>query len=209
MLRYINDRYFESQKDHSSSSIQKGFSKFSKFLCTARFIVDNASLFHSIVPKTFNSSHLESLHLHDSSVSLPDRMCNELSFTVFCPDHLKDMRKLVIGDYSFNNVTTLRLKSFPYLKTLRIGKHCFSHPFNQNSDSFTIADCPQLRSIVIKEWSFMHCAGKVQFSELRHLKTIKIGTIGEKSFNFINSSLVIKSMYSLQVTNRSGKSLYH
>ena len=136
-------------------------------------------------------------------------MCNEPSFTVFCPNILKDVRKLVIGDYSFNSVRTLRLKNLPHLKTLWIGKHCFSHLLNQNSDSFTIANCPKLRSIVIKEWSFMNCAGTVQFSGLKHLKTIKIGSIGVKSFNFINSSFVIRGMHSLQITNRPRKSLYH
>ena len=61
--------------------------------------------------------------------------------------------------------------------------------------SFHILNCESLESIQIGEYSFSDYAGDFELMNLPQLQSIQIGTIGNKSFNFTYSSLMIRGIY--------------
>lgn len=147
-----------------------------------------------IIPATFSVNYLNSLSHTILTLQLPDRMCNEKSYTTFDISQFINLKSLTIGDFSFNHAKVFVLKNLPALKTISIGKNCFMNVENANMACFQISKCPHLRSFVVQEWSFVKCGGVIDISKLKRLKTIQIGSTSADSHNFTNASLYIHGM---------------
>ena len=115
---------------------------------------------------------------------------------------------------------TFKIDGLNRLKTIKIGDNSFSQvkkgkwgytKTNNQSKSFHILNCESLESIQIGEYSFSDFAGEFELKNLPQLQSIQIGTIGRESFNFRNSSFVIRGIELILniVMIRSSKSTIH
>ena len=133
----------------------------------------------------FNSERLKAFLLRYSS------NCDGYEF-----DQLQELN---LGDDCLGSVQTFTIKGLKLLKTIKIGKNSFTQKKdsygNDSSKSFHILNCESLESIQIGEYSFSDFAGDFELKNLPQLRSIQIGTIGSDSFNFYNSSFVIRGIY--------------
>ena len=84
------------------------------------------------------------------------------------------------------------------MKSIKIGINSFTKNKNSwgnnNSRSFSIFNCDELKSIEIGRYSFSDFGGGFELINLPKLESIKIGEIGNDSSNFYFSSFVVKGI---------------
>ena len=125
------------------------------------------------------------------------------------------MESIEIGNDCFASVKTFKIDGLNRLKTIKIGNNSFTQQKNgcgdDSSKSFHILNCESLESIQIGEYSFSDFAGEFELKNLPQLQSIQIGTIGRYSWNFYNSSFVIRGIDMILniVMIRSSKSTIH
>ena len=105
--------------------------------------------------------------------------CNELkSLYLTKYPYLKSIE---IGDDCFSNVDIFKIDGLNELKSLKIGMNSFTknkNSFgNDTSRSFSILNCDELESIKISRFSFSDYGGGFELNNLPKLSTIKIGSI--------------------------------
>ena len=104
------------------------------------------------------------------------------------------LRSIKIGDGCFELVKTFKIEGLNRLKSLNIGKNSFKQNGNDESKSFHILNCESLESIEIGEYSFHNFGGQFELKNLPKLQSIQIGEIESESRNFYCSSFVIRSI---------------
>ena len=133
-----------------------------------------------------------------TSIVLPDWTCNDIDYTIFDFSRFTQVESIEIGNDCFASVQTFKIDGLNRLKTIKIGKNSFtlhnSSWGNDRSKSFHILNCKSLKSIQIGDYSFSVYVGKFELKNLPQLQSIQIGTIGSKSWNFRNSSFVIRGI---------------
>ena len=95
------------------------------------------------------------------SITIPDNSFNEVESFVF-PSFLVSLKRINIGDDCFGSVRSLILAGMAKLESVRIGKRCFTHATAETNmfvetradGTLEIVDCPSLKSIEIKDFSF-------------------------------------------------------
>ena len=109
-----------------------------------------------------------------------------------------NLESIEIGDYSFESVKTFKIEGLHRLKTIKIGNNSFTesryNKGNNSSKSFHILNCESLESIEIGEYGFSDYGGEFELSNLKSLKSIKIGRVENESCNFVWSSFIIRGM---------------
>ena len=109
-----------------------------------------------------------------------------------------NLESIEIGNDCFESVKTFQIEGLNRLKTIKIGNNAFTHAINDygsdGSKSFHILNCESLESIEMGEYSFSDFAGNIELKNLPRLQSIQIDTIGNDSYNFYNSSLVIRGI---------------
>ena len=110
-----------------------------------------------------------------------------------------NLESIEIGTDCFGSVQTYKIDGLNRLKTIKIGHNSFTQNdwcdnTNEKSKSFHILNCESLESIQIGECSFSDFAGEFELKNLPQLQSIQIGTIGHYSFNFHDSSFVIRGI---------------
>ena len=145
--------------------------------------------------------------------------------------NLISLESIEIGDNSFDILKFVELNGLNGLnglKTIKIGSNSFTQvkgewfkcyhtdeerdsKANNQSKSFHILNCESLESIQIGEFSFSDFGGGFELKNLPQLQSIQIGTVGSYSYNFHNSSLVIRGIELILniVMIRSSKSTLH
>ena len=114
-----------------------------------------------------------------------------------------NLESIEIGNKCFKSVQTFKIDGLNRLKTIKIGMNSFTHKTNNwgdyKSKSFHILNCESLESIQIGAYSFSDFGGEFELKNLPQLQSIQIGTIGRKSYNFYDSSFVIRGI--VQILN--------
>ena len=91
------------------------------------------------------------------------------------------------------------------MKSIKIGTNSFTKKKNNNGDddsrSFSIFNCDELKSIEIGRYSFSDYCGSFELINLPKLESIKIGEIGSNSYNFYGSSFEIKGIIDIVIAN--------
>ena len=149
-----------------------------------------------------------------NDVRIGNRCCNvrgkfQLHFYFF--------ETIVIGDDCFRRVNRFELDGLNYLKSLKIGRNSFTLfksgdgiVFSNESQSFSILNCIELKSIEIGGWSFSDYGGGFELKNLPKLESIIIGEVGIDSSNFYFSSFVIKGIIDMiLLMNRSSEFKFH
>ena len=177
--------------------------------------IDVSPILANLLPATYSFDYIESIDSNVTSIHLPNRTCNDSSDTTFNFSRFTLLEELIIGSDSFSNVNIFKIDGLNHLKSIKIGRSSFTHLRNigyWNSDkadnpnrSFSILNCIALESIEIGESSFSDYYSGFELFNLPKLSTIKIGEIGNASWNFFYSSFVIKGRICGIVMNRSSK----
>ena len=133
-----------------------------------------------------------------TSIILPNYSCNDNNYTIFDFSRFNLLESINIGDGSFGSVSTFQIDGLNRLKTIRIGMNSFTQKKNNygndESKSFHILNCESLEFIQIDRYSFSDFGGVFELKNLPQLQSIQIGIIGSNSYNFYDSSFVIRGI---------------
>ena len=117
-----------------------------------------------------------------------------------------NLESIEIGNDCFESVQTFQIDGLNRLKMIKIGNKSFSEIKNwfsyhyrdkekdDSSKSFHILNCESLESIQIGKFSFTDFGGEFELKNLPQLQSIQIGSIESDSFNFHDSSFVIRGI---------------
>ena len=151
----------------------------------------------------------ESLDSNITSLILPNWSCNDVNYILFDISRFTLLESLEIGNDSFGSIESFLINDLPKLRSLKIGSNSFTQvkAVDWNSDvykaleaakneskSFHILNCESLESIEIGVNSFSDFGGEFELSNLKSLKSIKIGSIENGSCNYVWSSFIIRGM---------------
>ena len=131
-----------------------------------------------------------------------NKCCNRQHSLTIHPYLIKSIE---IGNDCFKSVKTFKIDGLNRLKTIKIGSNSFNQvigsnwtndreTLNNQSKSFHILNCESLESIQFGKYSFRDFGGIFELKNLSKLETIQIGTMGSWSYNFCNSSFVIRGI---------------
>ena len=161
-----------------------------------------------------NCSELKGIDLKVKDLLICSNCCNDLNELDL--NKFESLESIEIGDECFESVKTFKIDGLNRLKTIKIGNNSFTQKTNgygnDKSKSFHILNCESLESIQIGEYSFSDFAGDFELKNLPQLQSIQIGSIIDKSYNFIYSSFVIRGIaliLNIWVMHRSSKSAVH
>ena len=114
---------------------------------------------------------------------------------------LNTIESIMIGDNCFSNVNLFNIDGLNHLKSIKIGIKSFTQQKDNwksistdSSRSFHILNCIELKSIEIGRYSFSGYSGSFELINLPKLELIKIGEIGNDSYNFYFCSFEIKGI---------------
>ena len=138
----------------------------------------------------------ESLDSNITSLILPNWSCNDVNYTIFDISRFTSLESL---DNSFGSIETFLINDLPKLRSLKIGLNSFTQvkydKISRNeSKSFHLLNCESLESIEIGVNGFSDFGGEFELSNLKSLKSIKIGSFENNSRNFVWSSFIIRGM---------------
>ena len=121
----------------------------------------------------------------------------ELDFSKFT-----NLVSIEIGDNCFASVKVFLIDGLSQLKSVKIGQNSFCQSddpdTSDKSKSFHIINCKSLESIEIGKSSFSDFGGQFELKNLDSLQTIKIGSVGSKSYNFTSCSFVVQGLHSVR-----------
>ena len=139
-----------------------------------------------------------------TNLIISSNSCNELKSLNL--NEYRYLKSIEIGNDCFENVDIFKIDGLDELKSLKIGKNSFTKEKNSygndSSRSFHILNCIELKSIEIGSFSFSDYGGGFELFNLPKLSTIKIGEIGNDSRNFCYSSFVIKGIIDIDIANK-------
>ena len=174
-------------------------------------ILDVNEILSRYIPLESNLTidQFESLDSNITSLILPNWSCNDVNYTIFDISRFTLLESLEIGNDSFGSIETFLINDLPKLRSLKIGSNSFTkvkaidwisdvnkalEAARNKSKSFHILNCESLESIEIGVFSFSDFGGEFELSNLKSLKSIKIGFIENGSCNLIWSSFIIRGM---------------
>ena len=172
-----------------------------------------SSLLINCLPYVY--SEIQSLDQSITSLVISTFSFNYLNNFIMCSSRFTQIESIEISDWCFGSVKTFQIDGLNRLKTIKIGNNSFTQRKkgfgNDKSKSFHILNCESLESIQIGQWSFSDFGGEFELKNLPQLQLLEIGTIGSKSYNFHDSSFVIRGIELILsiVMIRSSKSAIH
>ena len=134
-----------------------------------------------------------------NSFVVNDESCN--SKKSFSPFKMLGVQSIEIGNNCFASANEFRVSGLRKLTSLKVGSNSFTNNAILSDPSLThlfhISDCGQLKSIEIGESSFSYYGELFELVDLPALQSIKMGTIGKESNNFMFSPLALKGLESV------------
>ena len=152
-----------------------------------------------------NSNELNSMNknMNVENLLISSNSCNDLNSLNL--NEYRYLKSIEIGNRCFENVELFKIDGLNELESLKIGINSFTKKKdssgNDSSRSFSILNCAELESIEIGECSFSDYGGGFELNNLPKLSTIIIGRIGSGSSNFRYSSFVIKGIIDDDIVN--------
>ena len=152
-----------------------------------------------------NSVELKSMNMNVTNLIICSNSCNELKSLNL--NEYRYLKSIEIGNDCFENVELFNIDGLNELKSLKIGMKSFTKNKygNDKSRSFHILNCIELESIEIGHHSFSDYGGEFKLINLPKLSTIRMGIN-----NFYSSSFVIKGIIDMiLLMNRSSTFEFH
>ena len=176
-------------------------------------ILDVNEILSRYIPSESNLTidQFESLDSNITSLILPNWSCNDVNYKIFDISRFTLLELLEIGDDSFGSIETFLINNLSKLRSLKIGSNSFTKlkhlewtindikGIASDATSITskfcyVLNCESLESIEIGVNSFSDFGGEFELSNLKSLKSIKIGSLENESYNFIWSSFIIRGI---------------
>ena len=152
------------------------------------------------------------MDMNVANLIISSNSCNELKSLNL--NEYRYLKSIEIRNDCFSNVELFNIDGLNELKSLKIGSRSFTMEKNSYGDdcsrSFHILNCIELESIEIGLFSFSDYGGGFELNNLPKLSTIKIGEIGKVSNSFYYSSFMIKGIIDMIfLMNRSSSFEFH
>ena len=140
---------------------------------------------------------MDELNTMDSSVeTIIVDGCNDGSFPVLNLTRFVNLKVFEVNDDSFAYVNEVHLIGLPELERVVIGMNSFTKFKNDwgndNTGSFYLKNCPQLRGLKIGRFSFNDYT-VIEIESVPSLEVIEMGNLNALSGNFDKASLELKS----------------
>ena len=216
--------YHSINRNGKTSQIKKDLesTKQLNILSLCFLLVILINVIFAIIPLSFiiasymkNQSALEHClgYSIGSSLIIDSNSCNDDNIASFNPSNSVILESIEIGDDCYMNVDIFHIDGLKSLKSLKIGKNSFTllksgdkweEDKANNNRLFGILKCNELESVEIGSYSFSDYGGLFELKNLPELSTIKIGEIGDDSYNFFYSSFVVEGIIDMiLLMNRS------
>ena len=131
---------------------------------------------------------MKSKYKNVENLIISSNSCNELNSLNL--NEYRYLKSIEIGNDCFENVELFNIDGLNHLKSLKIGMNSFTKKKdswgNDTSRSFHILNCIELKSIEIGRYSFSDYGGGFELKNLPKLTTIIIGSI-ESDFSESNN----------------------
>ena len=119
--------------------------------------------------------------------------CNDMCFTAVDLSSFPNLKVFEVGDYSCVYVNEVKLIGLNGLERVVIGKRCFRKKKEKNPDRhFYLKNCERVRELKIGCYSFSDYT-VCEIENVPSLEVIEMGELNEDSWNFMYSSLELKS----------------
>ena len=136
------------------------------------------------------------LHNHIEELIVQDNSCNGPEWAALDLGFMSHLRLLEVGDECFENVEEVKLIGLSKLKRVVIGMNSFTKKNGWLSyypdRHFYLKNCERVRELKIGYWSFSDYS-VCEIENVPLLEVIEMGEMDEKSFNFSDASLELKS----------------
>ena len=151
---------------------------------------------YNITTNISQSKELVIMSLQVTDLMISSNCCNDIKSLDL--NRFEWLRSIEIGDECFESVKTFQIDGLNRLKTIKIGNNSFTQKKNSvgydKSKSFHILNCKSMKSIEMGRYSFSDFAGDFELKNLPKLQSIQIGTVESTSNNFTCSSFVIRGI---------------
>ena len=191
------DKQYENTQNKDASG--------NKTLCKPSHAMASKSLTGSI----FRANDLNTISVLISELKVSSHSCNDINLLDLSKFGL--LQSIEIGSHCFGSVPIFRIDALHKLSRLKIGRNSFTpmkstekfdyEKANNQSKSFHILNCESLESIEIGEWSFSDFAGDFELKNLPKLKSIQIGSMDYRSYNFYFASFIVKGIFLIDSDN--------
>ena len=133
-----------------------------------------------------------------TNLIISSNSCNELNSLNL--NEYRYLKSIEMGDDCFENVDEFKIDGLNHLKSLKMGMNSFTKEKNSygndESRSFHLLNCDKLESIEVGKYSFSDYGGGFELNNLPSLISIKMS-----SRNFYYSLFVVKGMMDVIIAN--------
>ena len=130
-------------------------------------------------------------------IEVSNGCCNEEGLKELDLRGFVNLRELKVGNKCFENVNEVKLIELSTLKSVEIGKSCFTKKtYGGDKDPnghFYLKNCPKLKSLKMGRYSFSDYS-VIEIENVDALEVIEMGELNEESNNFHSASLKLKSI---------------
>lgn len=158
--------------------------------------VDVSNSLASLVITSKCPSMITEMNPATSEMVIPAFSCNDRADRFFELTTFMLLETLQIANDCFSEVYHFVISGLPALKSITIGKNCFTQSKNERGDNphrnFTVTNCPSLEIITIGRYSFSDYSGPFVIQNCNMLKHLKIGEVGYESCNFHDADFVLE-----------------
>ena len=133
------------------------------------------------------------------SIRVSDGCCNEKCLKELDLRGFMNLRELKVGDECFENVNEVKLIELSTLKSVEIGKSCFTKKtYGGDKDPnghFYLKNCPKMKSLKMGRYSFSdYSVCEIESCGLEVIEMGYVNYLNEASWNFRYASLELKSI---------------
>ena len=118
---------------------------------------------YCVVGEKLGSTGIVKVNTELTRLIYPSNTCNSPSLTSFSIQNYPYLESIEVGDDCFMHVQTVLIKNDNSLNSLKIGNNSFTnHKYYHGEDSsrsFSLSNCPQLKSIEMGLFSFSDFSG--------------------------------------------------
>ncbi|KAK8818134.1 hypothetical protein WA556_005955, partial [Blastocystis sp. ATCC 50177/Nand II] len=144
---------------------------------------------------------LKNANCYIGVIIIASNCCNDSELSVLDLSRFVNLRELKVGDECFENVKEVKLIGLNQLKSIVIGKKCFTKEKNDRSNDpnrhFYLKNCERLRELKMGRYSFSDYT-VCEIENVPSLEVIEMGELNEYSWNFYYASLELKNLPSLK-----------
>lgn len=194
---FISRRYPPIDRSFAPRLLQlRGVRNYQQFGFALLSTLDVSNSLASLVSTSKCPNMITEMNPTTTEMIIPAYSCNDRADRFFDLTPFMMLETLQTGNDCFSEVYRFVINGLPALKSIVIGKNCFTQNKDEHGDNphrnFTITNCPSLEIITIGRYSFSDYSGPFVIQNCSMLKQLKIGEIGSESCNFYEADFVLE-----------------